>query len=290
MKTSQLRSRLLAAAVAANLVMPSFAWATPEKAAEYYQQASAAYQRGELQEAADLLERAYAEDPDLVYQYNRVLALEGLKKFDEALRLLNIYGDPMSRDTAQRFTDVEAIRKRLVEGSELQKKLDEEQKLKEQQEREREQEEKNKQTPVEPAPAESSTPWLAVGLIAGGGLALGVGALFGSGALVSQELDDTQCVKDNLDLGNVGDSVFANCSYADQGDFAAKKSAYDTDVDAIESQQNLALIFLGAGAVLAVSGVVVWALDDGDETPAATARVAPWVGGDGAGATLNVRF
>lgn len=276
--------------LAANLVMPSFAWATPEKAAEYYQQASAAYQRGELQEAADLLERAYAEDPDLVYQYNRVLALEGLKKYDEALRLLDIYGDPMSRDAGQRFTDVDAIRKRLVDGSELQKKLEEEQKLKEQQEREQQEKQQQQEKPVEPAPAESSTPWLAVGLIAGGGLALGVGALFGSGMLVSQELDDTQCVNDNLDLNLTGDAVFEGCSYATQADFAAKKSAYDSDVDAIESQQNLSLIFLGAGAVLAVSGVVVWALDDGDETPAATARVAPWIGGDGAGATLNVRF
>ncbi len=292
MNTMFFRTRFVAAALATSMVIPSFAWATPERAAEYYQQASAAYQRGDLQEAADLLERAYAEDPDLVYQYNRVLALEGLKKFDESLRVLNIYADPMRQDSRQRFTDVDVIKTRLQENVALKKKADEEAELQRQKDEQNKVKEPKKiEDPVVVAPA-SSTPWLAIGLIAGGGVALGAGALFGSGLLVGNELDDTQCVKDNLDLGLLGDDVFQNCPYEDQSTFLAKKNSYDDDVAAIETQQTLAIVFLSAGAVMAVGGIVVWALDDGgsESTPPLSAQITPWIGGGGAGATLDVSF
>lgn len=288
-----IRTRLIAFALATSMVMPSVAWAAPEKAAEYYQQASAAYQRGDLREAADLLERAYAEDPDLVYQYNRVLALEGLKDFDESLRVLNIYADPMREDSRQRFTDVDAIKKRLEENLALKKKAEEEelQRQKDAKAQDIKTDETKKIEDPVVAPA-SSTPWLAIGLIAGGGVALGAGALFGSGLLVGEQLDDTQCVKDNLDLGLSGDAVFANCSYEDSVTFSAKKKAYDDDVASIETQQTLAIVFLSAGAVLAVSGIVVWALDDGgaESNPPMSAQITPWIGGGGAGATLDVSF
>lgn len=291
MNTMFLRNRLVAAVLATSMVVPSLAWAAPEKAAEYYQQASAAYQRGDLREAADLLERAYAEDPDLVYQYNRVLALEGLKDFDESLRVLNIYADPMRQDSRQRFTDVDAIKTRLQESVALKKKADEEE-LQRQKDTKGDPDPKPIEEPVAVAPA-SSTPWLAIGLIAGGGVALGAGALFGSGLLVSNELDDTQCVKDNLDLGFSGDAVFADCPYEDEvSTFSARKTSYDNDVAAIETQQTLAIVFLSAGAVLAVSGIVVWALDDGgaESNPPMTAQITPWIGGGGAGATFDVSF
>ncbi len=286
-----LRTRLVAAVLATSMVAPTFAWATPEKAAEYYQQASTAYQRGDLREAADLLERAYAEDPDLVYQYNRVLALEGLKEFDESLRVLNIYADPMRRDSRQRFTDVDAIANRLQQNVELKQKAEEAELQRQKDAQKDTTEPKQIEDPVVVEPA-SSTPWLAIGLIAGGGVALGAGALFGSGLLVGSELDDTQCVKDNLDFGLSGNSVFDNCPYQDLQTFSAKKKSYDNDVAAIETQQTLAIVFLSAGAVLAVSGIVVWALDDGDadSTPPLSAQVSPWIGRGGAGATLDVSF
>ncbi|MEZ4458889.1 MAG: hypothetical protein R3E66_04010 [bacterium] len=285
MNTTLLRTRALAAVLATSFVLPSVALATPEKAAEYYSQASAAYQRGDLREASDLLERAYAEDPDLVYQYNRVLALEGLKDYEEALRLLNIYGDPMTRDARARFTDVDDIRKRLEDGLALQKKLEEEQKAKDAQ--------KKEEPPIEEPPPvkaqESHTPWLAVGLLAGGGVALGAGALFGSGLLVSDQLDDTQCVKDNLDLGASGSAIFADCPYEDIPTYNAQRNAYNDDVASIETQQTLAIVFLGAGTLLAVGGIVAWVLDDGGESNS-TAQITPYVGADGGGATFHVSF
>lgn len=289
MNTLLRRTRVLATVVAASVALPSFAWATPEKAAEYYQQASAAYQRGELREASDLLERAYAEDPDLVYQYNRVLALEGLKDYDEALRVLSIYGDPMRRDDRQRFNDIQEIRKRLEDGAALEKKLAEERKQKEQEQNRHTAEPVRKiEEPAVKGPVEQETPWLAVGLVSAGAVALGAGALFGSGLLVADQRDNTQCVEDNLDAGEKGSAVFDGCNY-EEPTLSSKRDAYNDDVDAIETQQTLALVFLGAGAVLAATGVVVWLLDDSEDS-GQTAQISPYVGGDGAGAVLNVSF
>lgn len=90
------------------------AFAGEEEAKEYYSQAKDAYQAGEFAEAADLLERAYAEDPNLIYQYNRVLALQAMEEYEEALRVLDIYGNPMREDG--RFDDIAEIRAQLEEA------------------------------------------------------------------------------------------------------------------------------------------------------------------------------
>ncbi|MGM0557182.1 MAG: hypothetical protein ACQEVA_12440 [Myxococcota bacterium] len=90
------------------------AFAGEEQAKEYYSQAKDAYQAGEFTRAADLLERAYAEDPNLIYQYNRILALQGMEEYKEALRVLDIYENPMKEDG--RFDDVAEIRAQLEES------------------------------------------------------------------------------------------------------------------------------------------------------------------------------
>jgi tetratricopeptide (TPR) repeat protein len=90
------------------------AFAGEQEAKEFYSQAKDAYQAGDFARAADLLERAYAEDPNLIYQYNRILALQGMEKYKEALRVLDIYENPMKEDG--RFDDVAEIRAQLEEA------------------------------------------------------------------------------------------------------------------------------------------------------------------------------
>lgn len=92
------------------LASPS-AFAGEKEAKEYYSQAKDAYQAGDFSKAADLLERAYAEDPNLIYQYNRILALQGMEKYNEALRVMDIYENPMKKDG--RFDDVAEIRAQI---------------------------------------------------------------------------------------------------------------------------------------------------------------------------------
>lgn len=267
------------------------AWADPGKAAEYYKQASEAYAAGRLQEAADLLERAFAEEPDLVYQYNRILAFEGLNDFDAALRLVDIYKDPMLRDPDNRFSDIATIEQRLKDGKEvarLKAQVEEEERLK------REEEEKKNaelKTPPDPEPKDSDEAgpnWVAISLVSAGVVSLGAGGLFASGLLVSDELDSTKCVNDNLSAGSAGDAIFQNCdAYAGMISYDARANQYADDKSAIETQQLMSIVFLSAGAVLATSGVLVWVLSDSSE---ANASLFPVVGADRAGAGLNVNF
>lgn len=276
---SSFTSRAISVGLCVLLASPNV-WADPEIAAKYYQQASEAYSAGRLKEAADLLERAFAEEPDLVYQYNRILAFEGLKEFETALRIIDIYKDPMLRDADKRFEDIEKIQQRIRDGLEVQR-LSAEKDTKDPDPIEK---------PVEPPPAESKTNWLAISLIGGGAVGLGLGGLFASGMLVSDELDSTKCVNDNLAAGAAGEAIFQNCtSYAQYLTYNAKAAAYDDDKGSIETQQLMSIIFFSAGAILATSGVLVWALSDSEKTQS-SASLAPVLHPNGAGATLNVRF
>ncbi len=115
MNVSSLLRRFVALCCVLSIASPALAFAGPEEALEYYEQAKSAYGSGEFQRAANLLERAYAEDPDLIYQYNRIRALQAQGRYDEALRVLNIYKGPMSRDEEKRFDDIAAIEGQLRE-------------------------------------------------------------------------------------------------------------------------------------------------------------------------------
>jgi tetratricopeptide (TPR) repeat protein len=108
---SLLRVFLVGCAILTIGLMSTPAFAGPEEAKEFYSQAKDAYQAGEFARAADLLERAYAEDPNLIYQYNRILALQAMGDYEEAMRLLEIYENPMREDG--RFDDITEIRAQL---------------------------------------------------------------------------------------------------------------------------------------------------------------------------------
>ena len=95
-------------------LLPATAMADTANALKFYEQAKQAYGAGNYRDAADLLERAYAEDPDLIYQYNRIRALEANRDYEQALKVLNIYKGPMMRDKDKRFEDVEQIEQEVL--------------------------------------------------------------------------------------------------------------------------------------------------------------------------------
>lgn len=81
----------------------------PPEAIKNYEKAKQAYGNGDFELAVEYLQKAYAEDPDLIYQYNRIRALQAMKSYDEALGVIDLFRGPMSRDPAQRFTDLEEL-------------------------------------------------------------------------------------------------------------------------------------------------------------------------------------
>src|SRR5690606_25349880 len=85
-------------------------------AAAYYQQASEAYQAEDYTCADELLARAYAKDPDLIYQYNRVLANQAKGDIDAALGILDTFQAQMLADPDARFTDIPEIRIKLEQA------------------------------------------------------------------------------------------------------------------------------------------------------------------------------
>lgn len=90
----------------------SFATAGEQQARELHKQAKSAYDQGDFERAAELLEKAYDEDPNVVYQYNRIRALEGAEQFDRALDILAEYRDEMR---AEGYSDLGKLKQTLEE-------------------------------------------------------------------------------------------------------------------------------------------------------------------------------
>lgn len=319
MRNRSFGARLLSTCLALLLTLtPTLVFADVETAQEYYRQASEAYQNGDLERAADLLERAYAEDPNLVYQYNRILALKGMSRFKQALRVLEIYENPMKDDEQNRFSDIEEIKSDLEAAIEKKNAepvdgdgtdgdgdgTDGDVKEGDGSDGDKDGDGDGKE---EPEPAEGSS-WVAYTLLGSGVVATGLGILFGSGVLVSDELDRASCASDNFGGANSGefDSVaaFTSCGYAPtiQTDnsftqFTDLEGQYEDDVDAIGTQQVLAGVFIGTGAALLIAGGVALLVSSPESESGArasaqtpTVKVAPYVSLDGFGGALEVTF
>jgi tetratricopeptide (TPR) repeat protein len=284
------RTKILAAFIAACLsVPPGMAFAGPEEAAQYYEQASKAYEEGELAKAADLLERAYAEDPNLIYQYNRVLALQAMGKNDQALKILDIYGNPMREDG--RFDDVKEIRSQIEKakaeadaaakknaetktatnddkiGDEIGEGGDGEAKIAE---------------PVDSGP--NILGWSLVGVGVAG---LSAAGLFGSGVLISDVVDRRDC------MSPAGTPL--NDCYSDFDDAVAQNKS---DRDTLSTHQTLTWVSLGVGVAALIGGGAVMLMDGqaGAEADApvsadkAEVHLSPFVSADGAGGVLRILF
>lgn len=252
-------SKSTALAIAMVMTLSStVAFAGKTEAAEFYKQAQTAYQNNDYKKAADLLEKAFAQDPDLIYMYNRILALKASGQPEEALRLFKIYNDPMSKDANKRFSldELKQINASL-ESAVAEKKALEEKK----QEEQKKQEDKSVKPP--PQPKESDVNILGWSLIGGGSLLLVTGILFG--------------------IGEGGPFQ------PDPGDFPLGKD--DDGFESVLNRNKIVTIVGYAGGLLLIGGgVLTFFMGGDDKKEAKTSTLMPYVGPDGGGAVWQFRF
>lgn len=304
MNTS-VRIKLLSLCIIGCLTLPStMAFAgDPEEAAKYYQKASKAYEEGEYAEAADLLERAFAYDPDLIYKYNEVLALQAMGKYDKALKILDVYEGPMLKDPQDRFTDIKQIHAQIEQAkAKAAANADDEgnpadDKSHDQLADEGVGADANGDTTgdtngdvnaaVTPPPAEDGPNILGWSLVGVGAAGLGAAGLFGSRILISDVVDRGDCMAAH-------DNHISPC----YDDFDNPDAQYEQDRDTYSTHRTLTWVSLGVGVVALVGGGVVLYMDQNAESqpdmgdaPADTeVTLTPYVDGDGAGGVLHVSF
>jgi len=280
------KTKFLSLCLAGVLILPAgtaFADDAADAAA-YYQQASEAYQAEDYTRADELLARAYAKDPDLIYQYNRVLANQAKGDFKAALAILDTFQAQMLADPDARFTDIPEIRVNLEQAEAKAVAR-------------REAAERAQQVPstvpappvVEPTLDEgvSSSQILGWSLVGVGAVSLGASALFGSKVLISDIDDRFECERSNR----------TGC-YSEFGDTSAQDKQFQDDVDTWDTHNTLTWVTLGVGAAALIGGGVVLYLDaqeHEDSTVSAAASGAklewtPYVSADGAGGTFNFSF
>lgn len=271
------------------VVPPGVAFAGAEEAREFFKEAKQAYSEGDYERAASLLEKAYSEEANLTYQYNRIRALEGAGKYDDALEVLKTYEQPML--DAEGFEDVPKLKSSLEkkaekdpEDSEAADSLREEAESEQTDEDSEETASDDEQTPVAetdtddgattPSGGESNRQTMQVlgwGLTGVGVGALTVGSLYGSMLLLPSDI--RQKVQQ------------------DQGELSREqRSRFNT-------HRTMAAVFLSAGAATAIGGGVILLTQGGksnSETSTAASiedpTVAPFVSRDGGGAVIKFRF
>ncbi|RAL23129.1 hypothetical protein DL240_09615 [Lujinxingia litoralis] len=260
------RHRLLALLLTTSLLFaPTAAFAQDdahERATAFYQEASEAYSQGRFGRAVDLLEQAFAHDPNLIYRYNQILAYQGMGKLDEALRMLDIYAETMAQDG--RFEDLPELRGQLEAAI-------------------AERDAAPEATPA-PAPAPLAAPpeaaepasnVMAWSLVGAGGVALAASALFGSGLLIDDTLERLEVSRTEGTAHPV---------------YAGAQSRND-DVSQLRTHQTLTVAFLAGGVALGAAGATMLFLNPRASEPDAGAlHIAPMFTGRSAGAILGGRF
>lgn len=265
------------------IALPATAWAdeAAAAAAEYYSQATTAYQQGDYRKAADLLDLAFGAKPDLVYKYNRILALQALEDYETALTELNAMYGPMNADRNARFDDIEQIKAQLeaaVAAQQTDTSTEPDPVV-----------EPDPVEPIGPAPPPRDGPNIpAIALIAGGGAVLATGVLFATAILLPGDV--RECLGDK--------ETPSNCeSYIAEGNTQAQALVEARHVR--RTHRIAAVSLMSAGAIIAGVGVVLLVLDGSNSTASAQApmsagldslRVAPYVSHDGPGAMLQLRF
>lgn len=257
--------------------------AGPDKAREIFKEAKTAYSNGEYERAAELLEKAYSEEANLTYQYNRVRALQGAEQYEKALEVLNTYEKPML--DANGFEDVPDLKRVL------------EQKVGETSDSDPETEEQTSEEEAVAGPAESMTEptesagpdpesdsepagterqsdtaspnYLGWGLVGVGTASVGVGTLYASTVLLPS--DTKQRIDNDEPLTNDDDSI-------------------------IQRQRTLSIVFwsVGAGALIGGGALLLTQGNKDGETDTTARRddlrVTPWFSGEAGGARLHLRF
>lgn len=284
MEISQ-KKKLLSLCLVGALVLPAGTAFADDAAdaATFYHQASEAYQAEDYTRADELLDRAYAKDPDLIYQYNRVLANQAKGDFEAALQILDTYQDQMAADPDARFTDVPEMRANLevlaAEARQAQGGAGEE-----------EPHEieiihlTSPDAPVEEQEGVSTAKILGWSLVGVGVAGLGASALFGSKVFIPEVADRFNCETDGG----------GDC-YAGFGSEAEKDAQFEADKESWNTQNTLTWVSLSVGAAALIGGGVVLymdAQDSGEATASAGTKLewTPYVSADGAGGTFNLSF
>ncbi|MFB6373881.1 MAG: hypothetical protein ABEN55_12405 [Bradymonadaceae bacterium] len=259
---------------------PTTAVAGPDQARKYFKQAKQAYTEGDYERAAALLEKAYAEEPNLTYQYNRIRALEGAGDYEGALEVLNNYEQPML--DAQGFEDIKDIKKSL------QKKVEK-----------------------EPEPTEEETANLREASDKSGGSS-GDGAADGSGETAEDgSADETSGgsggtmrilgwsltgvgIASGLTAGLFGSTLLLP-KPAREALTNPDKPLQGTAKKQVEAHRTMTIVFGSVGAAALIGGgVILLTQPSGSGGSSSTAaldpRVTPFVSRDGGGATLQLRF
>lgn len=281
MKRHSRVSNLLSVILALLLAFPSATvFAGEDEAREYFKQAKQAYTKGDYERAAELLEKAYSEEPNLTYQYNRIRALEGAGDYEGALEVLNNYEQPML--DAKGFEDITDIK------ASLQKKVGEDGQPSDEKTADDLRERKEKKETDEGAAettgdsddgaaertdasgdSDGTMRLLGWGLTGLGGAAGLTGIAFGSTLLLPPE---------------------------------TRKAHNDPNTRKTEAQQRqvqthriMTVVFGSVGAAGLIAGGTILLTqspetDDSASTAELEPRVAPFVRGDGGGATLHFRF
>ncbi|TXD33493.1 hypothetical protein FRC98_20540 [Lujinxingia vulgaris] len=268
--------RLLALLISASLLAtPTMAFAQDDsraRATQFYEQASEAYSQGHFARAIDLLERAFAHDQNLVYKYNQILAYQGLGEYEEALRILDIYAEPMESDG--RFDDIMEIRAQLEEAI-----AEKDATVAKPPHDGENTEESSTEAPAIEAPPEVEEPQpniLAWSLIGAGGVALAGGALFGSGVLIGDTIE-------RIDTSQTRDGYFD--VYGD-GEFTR-----EDDLNTVKTHGGITIGLLVGGAALGIAGTTLLVLDQStDRDDSATLSISPAAGPGFAGASLRGQF
>lgn len=284
------KTKLLSLCLAGALILPAGTAFADDAAdaATFYQQASEAYQAEEYTRADDLLARAYAKDPDLIYQYNRVLANQAKGDFGAALGILDVYQEQMAADPDARFTDIPEIRVNLEKAHAEAEAKREAAALAAAGEEDAQDIEIIHLTKLDSDVEDgvSTSQILGWSLVGVGVVGLGASALFGSKVLISD-------VSERFDCEN---AEKPGC-YAEFGDEVAQDKQFKADQDSWNTQNTLTWVSLSVGAAALIGGGVVLYMDYQDEGGAASASTGgtklewtPYVSADGAGGTFNLSF
>jgi tetratricopeptide (TPR) repeat protein len=241
--------------------------AKKKRALALYEAATQAYGEAKYREAADLLAKAFVYDNNLIYQYNRILALQANGDYAEALEELEFYEDIMMEDGEKRFSDVPEIKAKLqgqVEAEKIKNASKDPEDPKDPVDPKDPEDPKDPVDPVdpvEPKPAGNVLPTVGYVLVGAGGLALATGGLIATGLFY--------------------EAPAANATPAEI--LAAE--------DAFAAQTTASVALLVGGAVLAGTGAVLLVVGGDDSEDSSTAwTITPYVGPDGGGAAVFGRF
>ena len=233
-----------------------------DQALQYYQDAGEAYQQGEYERAAELLERAWERDEQLVYRYNQILALEGAGHYDRALELLDDY-QPKLADHDD-FGDIDEIRSDLEEAIAL-----------------RDAEEADDDTtdkidpPDDVEPVDQPANVLAWSLTGGGAALFSTGLLLSTGVFIGDTIDRIETAAD--------DGVQA---VYDDTDYDP-----DDDLGTLRTHRWLAAgMLIGGAAIGATGAVMLYSTPDSDPDAHTQVTLRPMVDIFSAGAMLEARF